>query len=68
MLRRPVESALAALIGVHDVGVSIAGERFFQRFNGMHGLQRDRHAVREDLRLAQSTTAVRYTNPRAMGT
>ena len=39
---------LAALIGVHDAGVPIAGERFFQRFNGMHGLQRDRHAVRED--------------------
>lgn len=40
---------LATLIGVHDIGVPVAGERLFQRLDGMHDVQRDCHAMRKDL-------------------
>lgn len=50
---------LASLIGVHDVRVPIAGKRFFQRLDGMHRLQRNGHAVRNNLATRPSTTAVK---------
>jgi len=40
---------LTALIGVHDVRQPVTGERFLQRFDGVHGLQRDGDPVREYL-------------------
>ena len=59
---------LAALIRVHDFRPPMPSQGFAQRLHARRRLQRieSRHA--STLRLNQSTTATRYTNPRAMGT
>ena len=58
---------LAALISVHDVGSSVAGECFLERFDSVQASSVMATRCASTLRLTQSTTAVRYTKPRAIG-
>src|SRR5271156_2688435 len=48
VLRRPLESALAALVGVEDVRLATLGQGLLQRLDAEVGFHRDRHPMREN--------------------
>lgn len=49
VLRRPVESALTALVGVENLELAVARQDFLQRLDAEVGLHRDRHPPGQDL-------------------
>src|SRR5271154_5350409 len=48
VLRRPLESALAALVAVEDVRLATLGQGLLQRLDAEVGFHRDRHPMREN--------------------
>jgi len=58
---------LTALVGIEDVGLAEARQRFLQGFDAKVRLHRDRQPPLGTWRLNQSTMATRQANPRATG-
>ncbi len=65
-LHECLRGELTALISIYNLCLVMLRERLVQHRKGMTGLHRERDCRGNTLRLAQSTTAGRETNPLAI--